>query len=199
MSQDIILQLLTEQQKAMSQQTQLLKHMADLLQAQGAPNSPQTSNSSKAAPMESLAQSMTAFVYEPESGLIFQAWYNRFVHVFEKEASSLEEHDKVALLWRKMSNQVHERFANYVLPAKPEDMTLKDTVEKLKKLFGKTKTQVSQRYKCLQLAKGDSEDFREYASRVNLQCELFKMKELKIDQFKRLIFVKDSSQQKTTT
>ncbi|XP_058975615.1 uncharacterized protein K02A2.6-like [Musca domestica] len=192
MSQDIILQLLTEQQKAMSQQTQLLKHMADLLQAQGAPNSPhspQTSNSSKAALMESLAQSMTAFVYEPESGLIFQAWYNRFVHVFEKEASSLEEHDKVALLWRKMSNQVHERFANYVLPAKPEDMTLKDTVEKLKKLFGKTETQVSQRYKCLQLAKGDSEDFREYASRVNLQCELFKMKELKIDQFKCLIFV----------
>ncbi|XP_037816409.1 uncharacterized protein K02A2.6-like [Lucilia sericata] len=68
-------------------------------------------------------------------------------------------------------------------------MSLKDTVDKMNKLFGKAETQVSQRYKCLQLAKADGEDFKEYASRVNLQCELFKMTDLKIDQFKCLIFV----------
>ncbi|XP_037811634.1 uncharacterized protein K02A2.6-like [Lucilia sericata] len=88
-----------------------------------------------------------------------------------------------------MSDRVHERFKNYVLPKKPSEMTLKATVEKLNKLFGKVDTEVSQRYKCLQLAKGDNEDFREYASKVNLQCELFKLGEMKIDQFKCVIFV----------
>lgn len=178
MSDDKVLQLLEDQQKTMHQQTLLLQQMTKLLQAQGiiSTNIPQTPNSTKTALMESLAHSMTDFVYEPES-------------VFEKEANTLENHDKVTLLWRKMPNQVHERFFNYVLPMKPVDMTLKDTVDKLNKLFGKAKTQVSQRYKCLQLEKKDSEDFKEYASRVNLQCELFKIPDLKIDQFKGLIFV----------
>ena len=116
-------------------------------------------------------------MYELESGLIFQAWYNRYVHVFEKEANTLVDNDKVALLWRKMSNQVHERFSNYILPKKPVDMTLKDAVEKVNKLFGEAETQVTQRYKCLQLSKTDG------------QCDLFKMTNLKIDKFKCLIFV----------
>lgn len=34
--------------------------------------------------------------------------------------------------------------------------------------FVKVKTEVCQRYKCLHLSKWDNEDFREYASRVNL-------------------------------
>ena len=46
-----------------------------------------------------------------------------------------------------------------------------------------------QRYKCLQLTKSDNEDFKEYGSKVNLQCELFKLYEMQIDQFKCLIFV----------
>ncbi|XP_061400453.1 uncharacterized protein K02A2.6-like, partial [Musca vetustissima] len=35
----------------------------------------------------------------------------------------------------------------------------------------------------------ENEDFKEYASRVNLQCELFKLDNLTIDQFKCLIFI----------
>ena len=99
------------------------------------------------------------------------------------------EADKVALLWRKMNNIVHKRFKNYVLPEKPSEMTLQDTVTKLKKLFGRKETLVSQRYRCLQMYKMDDEDFETYASRVNLQCELFKLSELQINQFKCLIYV----------
>lgn len=43
--------------------------------------------------------------------------------MFSKRRRTLEDHDKVAILWRKMSN----------------------TVEKLNKLFGKVETQVSQK------------------------------------------------------
>ncbi|XP_073841558.1 uncharacterized protein [Musca autumnalis] len=171
MSSENIVKLLAEQQAAMNLQTQLLQQLTNLLQAQSTGNTKDATSpsTSKAALMESLSHSMTDFVYEPESGLIFQAWYNRYQHVFEKEAQSLDDHDKVALLWRKMSNSVHERFRNYVLPKNPTEMSLKDTLEKLNKLFG--------------------EDYKEYAGRVNLQCELFKLNEMQVDQFKCLIYV----------
>ncbi|XP_037821229.1 uncharacterized protein K02A2.6-like [Lucilia sericata] len=71
----------------------------------------------------------------------------------------------------------------------PKDITFTETIEKLTKLFGRTETEVSQRYKCLQLTKSEAEDFKEYASRVNLQCELFKLNQFNVDQFKCLIFV----------
>ncbi|XP_073811850.1 uncharacterized protein [Musca autumnalis] len=191
MSSENIVKLLAEQQAAMNLQTQLLQQLTNLLQAQSTGNTKDATSpsTSKAALMESLSHSMTDFVYEPESGLIFQAWYNRYQHVFEKEAQSLDDHDKVALLWRKMSNSVHERFRNYVLPKNPTEMSLKDTLEKLNKLFGKVETQVSQRYKCLQMKKLEGEDYKEYAGRVNLQCELFKLNEMQVDQFKCLIYV----------
>lgn len=140
--------------KLMEQQSQMMDFMAKLLQNQETRKTDQQASTTRAALMESLTNSMTDFVYEPESGLIFQAWYNRYVHVFEREAITLEEQDRVALLWRKMSDRIHERFKNYVLPQKPSEMTLKETVETLNKLFGRIHTEVSQRYKCLQLKKG---------------------------------------------
>ncbi|KAI8114876.1 hypothetical protein CVS40_12784 [Lucilia cuprina] len=114
MSDDKIVQL-------MAQQAQMMDFLAKLLQGQESTkclSADQQASTSRAALMESLTHSMTDFVYEPERGLVFQAWYNRFIHVFEREASVLEEQDKVALLWKKMSDRVHERFKNYVLPKK---------------------------------------------------------------------------------
>ena len=172
-------------------QSEMMKSIADVIRVQQENSLPknQQESTSKAALMDSLARSMTDFVYEPESGLVFQAWYNRYQHVFDNEANTLLDADKVTLLWRKMINHVHERFRNYVLPVLPSDMSLTDTVATLGKLFGRVETEVSQRYKCLQLTKTENEDFREYASKVNLQCELFKLAEMQVDQFKCLIFV----------
>ncbi|XP_059221513.1 uncharacterized protein K02A2.6-like [Stomoxys calcitrans] len=139
--------------------------------------------------MESLANSMMEFNYEPDSGLLFDSWYNRYRHIFEREASPLDDAGKVGLLWRKMSNHIHKRFTNIVLPRQPHELSLEDTLKHLSKLFGRTESQVSQRCKCLQILKMENEDFKEYASRVNLQCELFKLDELNADQFKCLIFI----------
>ena len=44
------------------------------------------------------------------------------------------------------------------------------------------------RYKCLNIIKEDG-DFVAYAGKVNAQCEWFKLKDLKEDMFKCLIFV----------
>uniref|UniRef100_A0A1I8QAV2 Uncharacterized protein n=1 Tax=Stomoxys calcitrans TaxID=35570 RepID=A0A1I8QAV2_STOCA len=88
-----------------------------------------------------------------------------------------------------MSNPIHERFTNFVLPRQPHELSMEDTLKHLSKLFGRTETQVSQRYKCLQISKMENEDFKEYASRVNHQCELLKLDELNADQFKCLIFI----------
>lgn len=195
MADEQIVKLLADHQTSMNRQTELLVQLTQIIASQNPLSSTSSSlsigetSTSKAKLMESLSNSMTDFSYEPDSGLVFEAWYNRYKHIFEREASALDDVDKVALLWRKMSNLVHERFKTFVLPKQPPDISLKDTVKQLSELFGRTETQVSQRYRCLQLTKLGNEDFKEYASRVNLQCELFKLKELKDDHFKCLIFV----------
>ncbi|KNC22935.1 hypothetical protein FF38_09034 [Lucilia cuprina] len=60
-------------------------------------------------------------------------------------------------------------------------MSLKDTVERIKKLFRKAETQVSQRYKCLQLAKADGE-FSETTNLIKL-----------LDETKRIMILKSNN------
>ncbi|XP_062540776.1 uncharacterized protein LOC134208846 [Armigeres subalbatus] len=47
----------------------------------------------------------------------------------------------------------------------------------------------SKRYQCLQLVKTEAEDIINYAGKVNRACEDFDFKNMKIDQFKCLVFV----------
>ena len=55
-------------------------------------------------------------------------------------------------------------------------------------MFGKQDSLFHTRYRCLNIIKED-EDFVAYARKVNAQCERFKLKDLKEDMFKCLIFV----------
>uniref|UniRef100_A0A1I8NCP0 DUF7083 domain-containing protein n=1 Tax=Musca domestica TaxID=7370 RepID=A0A1I8NCP0_MUSDO len=195
-----IVQLLAKQQEQFAQQQELLNKLTQIIAGQQGVYTVSSSvpggesSVAKAHLMESLANSMTDFHYEPDSGLLFESWYNRFRHIFEREASALDDADKVGLLWRKMSNHIHECFKNFVLPKQPQNLSLADTIKNLTCLFGRTETQVSLRYNCLQTTKKESEDFKEYASRVSLQCELFKLGDLTTDQFKCFIIGLKTSQ-----
>ena len=59
----------------------------------------------------------------------------------------------------------------------------------MSKSFGERDSIFHTYYKCLNIVKQEEEDFLTYAGRVNSQCELFKIKEIKEDMFKCLIFV----------
>ena len=68
-------------------------------------------------------------------------------------------------------------------------MSFEETIETLSKIFGERDNLFHTRYKCWNIIKEDDEDFVAYPRKINAQCEQFKLKDLKEDMFKCLIFV----------
>ncbi|XP_017484186.1 PREDICTED: uncharacterized protein K02A2.6-like [Rhagoletis zephyria] len=139
--------------------------------------------------IEALSSSITEFCFDPESNLTFDMWYARYEDLFTVDAAKLDDAAKVRLLLRKLNTVVHNKYINYILPKHPRDLTFKETVEKLKQLFGLQTSLFNIRFNCLQLTKPHTTDFVTYAGTVNRHCENFKLKELTLDQFKCLVFV----------
>lgn len=139
--------------------------------------------------IESLATNISEFVFDPENNLTFETWYARYEDLFTIDAVKLDDAAKVRLLLRKLSTHVHSKYINYILPKHPRDYQFEKTVKKLTELSGLRKSQFHIRYNCFQIAKDDQTDFITFAGIVNKQCENFKLADLKLDQFKCLIFV----------
>ncbi|BHF74150.1 hypothetical protein SprV_0401723400 [Sparganum proliferum] len=83
----------------------------------------------------------------------------------------------------------HERYANFILPKNPREVTFKDTVQTLSQIFGDQSSLFNTRFQCLQLRKRDSDDFITYADIVNRECGRFQLGSLTEDQFKCLICI----------
>lgn len=140
--------------------------------------------------LESLANTMVEFHYDPDSddGL-FDVWYSRYADTFSQDACKLDDASKVRLLLRKLDTRAHSRYANFILPKKPKDNDFKESVTKLKEIFSRRTSLFNKRCKCLQFIKPESDDFIAYAGAVNRLCEDFKLSSLKENEFKALIFV----------
>ncbi|XP_037959190.1 uncharacterized protein K02A2.6-like [Teleopsis dalmanni] len=139
--------------------------------------------------IEALASNITEFCHDTENNITFDTWYMRYEDLFLIDAAKLDDAAKTRLLLRKLNTIVHNKYINYILPNHSRDFTFKDTVEKLKKLFGNQISLFNTRFNCLQITKQPTQDFVTYASMVNKQCELFKLNDLTTDQFKCLIFI----------
>lgn len=148
------------------------------------------------ARMESLANSITEFHYDPEANLTFDHWFSRHEDAFLVDAASLDDPAKVRLLLRKLSDKTHAEYTNHILPKQPRQCDFNATVEKLKELFGAHVSTFCKRYRCLTLSKNASDDFQSYAGRVNRLCEDFNVASCSIDDFKCLIFVCGYTQNK---
>lgn len=68
-------------------------------------------------------------------------------------------------------------------------MDYKDTLANLKKIFKRQESDFCLRWKCLQQAKKETEDFNAYTARINKACEEFRLKTMSADEFKCLIFI----------
>ncbi|XP_053679017.1 uncharacterized protein LOC128729456 [Anopheles nili] len=139
--------------------------------------------------IDSLANHVTEFRYDPEENVTFAAWYRRFEGLFEKDAAKLPDDAKVRLLLRKLGVAEHERYNNYILPKNPGDFGFAETIVKLRALFGSKESDVSKRYKCFQLQKTRTEDYVTFSCRINkatLEAELAGLSE---ETMKCLIFV----------
>ncbi|XP_055529709.1 uncharacterized protein K02A2.6-like [Wyeomyia smithii] len=139
--------------------------------------------------LDSLSSNMAKFIYDKENGHTFDAWFSRYVDLFDKDAGKLDDAAKVRLLLRKLSPPDFERYNSFILPKLARKFTFSETVEKLKSLFGATVSIFRRRYNCLQTTKEDGDDYLAYSCKVNKACVDFKLSELTEEQFKCLIYV----------
>ncbi|XP_055522549.1 uncharacterized protein K02A2.6-like [Wyeomyia smithii] len=139
--------------------------------------------------LDSLSSNMAEFIYDKENRHTFDAWFSRYVDLFDKDTGKLDDAAKVRLLLRKLSPPDFERYNRFILPKLAREFTFSETVEKLKSLFGATVSIFRRRYNCLQTTKEDGDDYLAYSCKVNKACVYFKLSELTEEQFKCLIHV----------
>ncbi|XP_055527130.1 uncharacterized protein K02A2.6-like [Wyeomyia smithii] len=135
------------------------------------------------------ASNITEFTYDLEKGCLFDAWFARYVDLFEKDASKLDDDAKVPLVLRNLNPTAHERYTSFILPKPSKEFTFEETFAQLKTIFGSPVSTFHRRYQCLKTAKEENEDFITYSCRVNRACVDFKLQVLKVEQLKALIFV----------
>ncbi|BHF75483.1 hypothetical protein SprV_0501857900 [Sparganum proliferum] len=116
-----------------------------------------------------IASSITEFFYDPRAHLTFNSCYKLYEDSFSVDMAAQDDAWKVRLPLRKLGPAEHERYANFILPKNPREVTSKDTVQTLLQIFGEQ----SSRFQCLQLCKRDSDDFITYAGIVNRECGRF--------------------------
>ena len=136
-----------------------------------------------------IANSLSEFIYKPEEGITFPAYFKRYETIFAKRCQSWSDEEKIMLVLQNLGAHENTKYTNYILPNKLEEMSFEETIETLSKIFGEQDSLFHIRYKCLNIIKADDEDFIAYAGKVNAQCEWFKLKDLKEDMFKCLIFI----------
>ncbi|XP_036345530.1 uncharacterized protein LOC118754748 [Rhagoletis pomonella] len=181
-----------EEKNLMQQHIQQQQNLIErILQGQPAQIADQAvlAQDSTAFKVKCLADSMVNFEYDPDNNQTFEAYYERYESVFTNEAEGLDEPTKVYLLFQKFNQEQYQRYADSILPLKPQDCTFENTVTILKKLFGYKKTKFAMRHRCFNHAKFDYEDFSMYAARINKHAEKFDISHCTADDFKVLLFV----------
>lgn len=128
-------------------------------------------------------------MYDPHNGVIFNKWYARFEDTLSIDGVKLDDAAKVRVLLRKLDSSSHSKYIDYILPKKPSENNFEETIKILKVMFSEPDSLFSIRYNSLKLIKKQCEDYITFASVVNKEVERFKYSELKLDQFKCLIFI----------
>ncbi|XP_011858817.1 PREDICTED: uncharacterized protein K02A2.6-like [Vollenhovia emeryi] len=140
-------------------------------------------------PEEYIERKITAFTYDPVVGLTFDKWYERTATVFASDrGKQVPESEKCAIIRSKLTSSDYQTFAGNILPKKPEELTLIDTVKHLKQLFGRRETIFARRFKVLQIQKKSDESFATYTARVNQAAEEFELSSFDSDDLKVQLF-----------
>jgi hypothetical protein len=180
---------LAEQQKQQAQQFQaLLNALVAQPQVQNVPvvdQKPQLISLHK-----DLSERMEKFVFEADENKTFDKWYARYQTIFDVNAATMTNAEKVCLLTEKLSTSDYDKFANTILPLSNATVPFAEAVTTLKRIFGLKESLFSLRYQCLKVKKEDCESFAEFGARVNLHCEKFDIAHITAEDFKVLVFVK---------
>ncbi|VDK88839.1 unnamed protein product [Dibothriocephalus latus] len=116
-------------------------------------------------------------------------WYKRYEDLFSVDLAAQEYAWNVRLLLRKQCPAEHKRYANFILPKNPRNISFADTLKALSQIFCEQYSLLNARFQCLRLCKRESDDFVTYAGIVNRECRRFQLGSFTEDQFKCLIFI----------
>nr|VZI41784.1 unnamed protein product [Spirometra erinaceieuropaei] len=107
--------------------------------------------------------------------ITIDSWYTGYEDLFSVDLAAQNDAWKVRLLLRKLGLAEHERYANFILPKDPREVTFKDTVQTLSQIFGEQSSLFNTPFQCLQPCKRNSDDFIPCAGVVNHQfkCLIF--------------------------
>ena len=86
---------------------------------------------------DAIANSIREFVYNSDVGTTVSAYYRRYEGIFKRDCLHWNDEKKVHLLLRKLSPLEHEKYANFLLPKIPYEISFDETVLILPKIFWK--------------------------------------------------------------
>ncbi|XP_041787398.1 uncharacterized protein LOC121602691 [Anopheles merus] len=181
-----MLQMMNLLQQQMAQQQQLLN---DFLHARMPSQCAPPTTLQPEQIIDTLSHHISEFQYNKETGITFKSWFSRYLDLFQKDAARIDDAAKVRLLLRKLGPSEHDRYLSFIMPSRPPDFSLEQTVEKLTCLFDTQESLLSKRFKCLQIMKTRTEDHLSYACRINKACVEFELKKLNEEEFKCLLYV----------
>ncbi|KER20711.1 hypothetical protein T265_10803 [Opisthorchis viverrini] len=122
--------------------------------------------------VNSIANSITEFTYDPEANITFDSWFKHHEAIFKFELKPKEDAYSACLLLRKLGTTEYTRYSNFILPKNMRNLSLET-------------------YECVKLEEIESEEYKTYADSDNIECEKFKSSTMKEDQFKFLILICD--------
>jgi len=139
---------------------------------------------------EYMDKRIAPFTFAPKEGLTFDRWYERARTEFSSgRGTTLTDSDKAAIIRNKLSQADYNCFAHIVLPKKPEELSLQETVTVLTTLFGRQESIFALRHKIMQIQMLEGEDFNSFGARVNLAAEEFELTSFTLDDLKTQLFI----------
>ncbi|CAH8637620.1 unnamed protein product [Dicrocoelium dendriticum] len=182
------LQMLLQQQQAQFEASQT-KLIEMLTQKTAVQSSPGLATSEGAPSPETLTQQVSVFHYDADAGITFVSWFQKYEDMFRVDFANFTAEKKIRLMLRKLGAAEQEKFTNFILPKKSTDLSFDEVVAILSQIFGEQTSLFNIRYKCLTITKKEDEDWVDYSSRVNRECERSQLHKMTSDQIKCLIYV----------
>ncbi|RCN30205.1 hypothetical protein ANCCAN_24032 [Ancylostoma caninum] len=144
-------------------------------------------------PYGDLVRDLPTFKFEGEEEEAFNAWYARYDLIIDDRGKALTVDRKRNLIVEKLDKATYKTYSEHVLPLKPQEIDLANTISNLRKLFGPKKTLICRRYeflqsKCLPLI-GAYLPYREYGNMIKRKFEDASMKDVDSDSSKCLFFL----------
>ncbi|XP_055918466.1 uncharacterized protein K02A2.6-like [Eupeodes corollae] len=123
---------------------ELLELQSKLLQAftEGNKKPKETNKSRPEQLMDSLANNLSEFCYDPANGITFEGWFSRHEDIFCVDGKDLHEASKVRLLMRKLNPTAQEKYASYILPKNTRDIDFKETTDILRSLHSSAEADI---------------------------------------------------------